>query len=87
MDHERNEREIERKLNELLTEGEIAQERAASRGRNRIFPPYEIRVQTERDPIVEETQLYRRMAEEVDDRYDRYMEMAKRDGARSEEES
>lgn len=33
----------------------------------------EIRIQMQIDPIVQETQLYRRMAKEVDRRYDRYV--------------
>nr|WP_232055867.1 hypothetical protein [Paenibacillus alvei] len=48
--------------------------------RRRIAPRIEIRIQTTLDPIVEETNRYRSIAEEVDDRYDQYMNRAKRDG-------
>ncbi|RKP48780.1 hypothetical protein D7Z26_20600 [Cohnella endophytica] len=37
----------------------------------RLLPKWEIRVQTKKDPIVEETKLYRSMADEVDGRYNK----------------
>lgn len=77
--------EIERKLNELLTEGDMKPDSRRRGARHRISPRYEIRIQTERDPIVEETLLYRQMAKEVDDRYDRYMERVKRSQFLTEE--
>nr|WP_245347441.1 hypothetical protein [Cohnella lubricantis] len=33
-------------------------------------PRWEVRIQTTRDPVAEETALYRKMAKEVDGRYD-----------------
>lgn len=39
-----------------------------------ISPKYEIRIQTTLDPIVEETLRYRKIAYELDDRYDKYLE-------------
>lgn len=36
----------------------------------RLPPRWEIRVQAQRDPIVEETKLFRSIADEVDGRYD-----------------
>ncbi|MCD9024556.1 hypothetical protein [Cohnella silvisoli] len=35
-------------------------------------PRWEVRIQTERDPVEEETKAYRAIAREVDDRYDKY---------------
>lgn len=63
--------ELERQLSELLTEGEIRENEAKKR--ERLSPKYEVRVQTQMDPIVEETRKYRSMARELDDRYDEYM--------------
>ncbi|AUS25008.1 hypothetical protein MMB75_21730 [Paenibacillus sp. P2(2022)] len=66
--------ELERQLSELLTEGEIRENEAKKR--ERLSPKYEVRVQTQMDPIVEETRKYRNMARELDDRYDEYMSKA-----------
>ncbi len=66
--------ELERQLSELLTEGEIRENEAKKR--ERLSPKYEVRVQTQMDPIVEETRKYRKMARELDNRYDEYMSKA-----------
>lgn len=65
--------ELEEELSELLTEGELKDEDRERKEREQISPRYEIRIQTSLDPIVEETRLYRQMAEEIDDRYDDYL--------------
>ncbi|MEO2205646.1 hypothetical protein ABGV42_18095 [Paenibacillus pabuli] len=68
-------KELERRLSEMLTEGEMEESGDANKRERQLIPPkYEVRIQTERDPIVEETLMYRNMAREVDDRYDRYLE-------------
>ncbi|MCC3379160.1 hypothetical protein ACFQ5D_15075 [Paenibacillus farraposensis] len=67
--------DLERELSELLTEGEIRENEAKKR--ERLSPKYEVRIQTDIDPIVEETRKYRSMARELDDRYDEYMSKAK----------
>lgn len=64
---------LEEELSELLTEGELKDEDRERKEREQISPRYEIRIQTALDPIVEETRLYREMAEEIDDRYDDYL--------------
>ncbi|NMO98075.1 hypothetical protein [Paenibacillus lemnae] len=66
--------ELERQLSELLTEGELEKQQIEEEGRRRISPKYEVRIQTERDPIVEETREYRKIGKELDDRYDKYTE-------------
>ncbi|WP_084011815.1 hypothetical protein [Paenibacillus kribbensis] len=66
--------DLERELSELLTEGEIRENEAKKR--ERLSPKYEVRIQTQIDPIVEETRKYRSMARELDDRYDEYMSKA-----------
>ncbi|WP_068614323.1 hypothetical protein [Paenibacillus tuaregi] len=66
-------KDLERQLSELLTGGELEQEERKEEERRRLSPKYEIRVQTEHDPIVEETLKYRSMAKEVDGRYDEYL--------------
>jgi hypothetical protein len=35
-------------------------------------PRWEVRIQAERDPVAEETKIYRGIAHEVDKRYDKY---------------
>ncbi|GGG24031.1 hypothetical protein [Paenibacillus abyssi] len=75
---------LEKELVQHLLEGEAssgasddgAKEQAV---RRKLSVPYEIRIQTESDPIVEQTIRYRQMAQELDGRYDRYMEQAKAD--------
>ncbi|MHA6534259.1 hypothetical protein [Paenibacillus sp. BAC0078] len=68
--------DLERKLSELLEDGEMeAGERTAKEIRQ-ISPKYEIRIQTTLDPIVEETLRYRKIGHELDDRYDKYLERA-----------
>lgn len=69
-----DEKNLERELNELLTEGEpISEEERRAEERRRLSPRYEVRIQTQLDPIVEETFKYRKIAKEVDDRYDNYL--------------
>ncbi|WP_458120200.1 hypothetical protein [Paenibacillus sp. Z6-24] len=70
--------ELERELSERLTEGQMEEEERDSRERRLIPPKYEVRIQTENDPIVEETRQYRAMAKELDGRYDDYLNKAKR---------
>lgn len=65
--------EVEEELRELLTEGELKDDDRERKEREQISPRYEIRIQSTLDPIVEETRLYRQMAEEIDDRYDDYL--------------
>ncbi|PAF28477.1 hypothetical protein [Paenibacillus sp. 7516] len=68
-------KELERRLSEMLTEGEMEESGDADKRERQLIPPkYEVRIQTETDPIVQETLMYRNMAREVDDRYDRYLE-------------
>lgn len=72
-------KELERELSEMLTEGEYgSEEERRKEERRRLSPRYEIRVQTTLDPIVEETLAYRKMAKELDGRYDDYLKKAKR---------
>lgn len=71
--------ELERQLSEMLTEGEMEdQGHRKEQERELISPRYEIRIQTKMDPIVEETLKYRSIARELNDRYDRYLERAKK---------
>jgi|GEM_PF-720830 hypothetical protein len=70
-------KELERRLSDMLTEGDMeASGDAEERERQLIPPKYEVRIQTERDPIVEETLKFRTMARELDDRYERYLDRA-----------
>jgi hypothetical protein len=64
---------LEHALAEQLTGGPLEDDPDRERKlRDRISPRYEIRIQTELDPIVEETKQYRKLAKEIDDRYDRF---------------
>ncbi|MNN76704.1 hypothetical protein D3C81_1931060 [compost metagenome] len=66
--------DLERKLSELLQEGEMEQGDRKAKEIRQISPKYEIRIQTTLDPIVEETLRFRKIAYELDDRYDKYLE-------------
>ncbi|MFE4713684.1 MULTISPECIES: hypothetical protein [unclassified Paenibacillus] len=68
--------DLERKLSELLEDGEMEQTDRSAKELRQISPKYEIRIQTTLDPIVEETRRYRKIGQELDDRYDKYMERA-----------
>jgi hypothetical protein len=61
----------ESELVRRLTEGPMEEPDAAEAAVRRLSPRWEIRVRAERDPVAEETAAYRRIAEEVDGRYDR----------------
>lgn len=69
------ENELEKELSELLTgtKIEISEEERRIRELKQLSSRYEIRIQTQLDPIVEETDVFRGMAKEVDDRYDNYL--------------
>ncbi|GIP28056.1 hypothetical protein J23TS9_31860 [Paenibacillus sp. J23TS9] len=76
--------DLERQLSEMLTEGEMEDlQNRKDQERELISPRYEVRIQTQLDPIVEETWKYRSMARELDDRYDRYLDKTKHAGTES----
>ncbi|MBO2945282.1 hypothetical protein JJQ72_15000 [Paenibacillus sp. F411] len=70
--------ELQRRLSELLTEGELEAGEVQEEGRRRISHPYEIVIQTKHDPIAEEIRAYRRLGKELDDRYDKYLEQVEK---------
>lgn len=78
--------DLERKLSELLEDGAMEQEDRKAKERRQMSAPYEIRIQTTLDPIVEETLRYRKIAAELDDRYDKYLERATRKDGKAEPE-
>lgn len=79
-------KKVERKLSEALEKGEMRRRDPQLTAMNALTPKYEIRVRAERDTILEETKLYRQMAAEVDDRYDKYDKYIERsNGAREPE--
>ena len=63
---------VEQRLAQLLSDEVTRQESADEEARRKLSPRYEIRVRTEREPIAEETKQFRKIAKEVDDRYDQY---------------
>lgn len=65
---------VERVLSEQLTEGHWNAEDVTDAARAHLSPKYEIRIQAKLDPIVEQTKHYRSIAQEIDDRYDTYMQ-------------
>lgn len=70
-------KELEQRLRDMLMEGDMEDSGDAEQRERQLIPPkYEVRIQTERDPIVEETLKFRQLARELDDRYDRYLERA-----------
>ncbi|AIQ44952.1 hypothetical protein R70723_02790 [Paenibacillus sp. FSL R7-0273] len=70
------ERKLSEMLSEMLQEGEMEQGDRTAKEVRQISPKYEIRIQTTHDPIVEETLRYRKIASELDDRYDKYLKRA-----------
>jgi len=64
-------KKVEEQLAQTLTEGEMERVDASEAARKRLPLKTEIRIQAQVEPVVEETKLFRQMAEEVDDRYDR----------------
>ncbi|MCQ6560094.1 hypothetical protein [Paenibacillus mendelii] len=76
--------EMERELVERLTSDELDVVERKRKVKAKLSPKYEIRIQTKHDPIVEETKLYREMAEEVDNRYERYINRTESERDKSE---
>lgn len=74
--NEKSDQDLERQLSEMLTDGEMEKKDREKEERRLLSPKYEIRIQTQLDPIVEETLKYRSMARELDDRYDKYIDKA-----------
>ncbi|SEM32721.1 hypothetical protein SAMN04488688_111167 [Paenibacillus sp. cl141a] len=74
--NEKSDQDLERQLSEMLTDGEMEKKDREKEERRLLSPKYEIRIQTQLDPIVEETLKYRSMAKELDDRYDKYINKA-----------
>ncbi|MEB3100867.1 hypothetical protein [Ferviditalea candida] len=68
--------ELVREISEALTQGEMLPDDRQQAIRKNLSARYEVRIQAETDPIAEEIKQYRSIAEEVDDRYDSYMERA-----------
>ncbi len=67
-----NRKELEEQLAQTLEEGELVKPDAGETARRKLPHKTEIRIQTPHDPIREETRQYRRMAQEIDGRYDKY---------------
>lgn len=68
MEREEAEELLARKLSEEPAEAD--EEEAGAKAARRLHPKWEIRIQANVDPIVEETIAYRSIAQEVDGRYD-----------------
>jgi hypothetical protein len=73
-----DEEQLEQEIYQTLTEGEWNAQDPEFAARERLTPKYEARVQADLDPIVEETKRIREMADEVDDRYEEYINNAKK---------
>ncbi|ERI09937.1 hypothetical protein HMPREF0083_01969 [Aneurinibacillus aneurinilyticus ATCC 12856] len=76
-------KKLEEEVAYLLTEGEMERRDPKKEAVDRLPAKYEVRIQTTQDLVVEETKLYRQMAEEIDDRYDKYLK--KQDGQQQSE--
>lgn len=62
--------QAERLLAEQLLGGEAERADAQAEAVRKLPPRWEIRIQTEHDPVAEETRKYRSLAKEIDGRYD-----------------
>lgn len=76
--------QLEKELAEALTEGDMDREDPGEAAIRQLSNRYEVRVVAETEPVVEETNLYRNMAEEVDDRYDRFVNRKRSDESQSD---
>jgi 23S rRNA A2030 N6-methylase RlmJ len=70
-------KKMEEELAQTLAEGEMEAQNAEEKARKRLPIQTEIRIQAHIDPVVEETKRFRKMAEEVDERYTRYDRLVK----------
>lgn len=77
---------IEQAVAETLEHGEMKRIDPAEAAMDRLSPRTVIRIKTEKDPILEEIDRYRCLAEEVDDRYDAYVDAAGRAGTGKDEQ-
>lgn len=66
-------KQLEEQLAHTLSEGEMTAEDPEEAATRKLPPKTEIRIQMTNDPIRRGTKQYRAMAEEIDDRYDRFM--------------
>ncbi len=64
----------EQELAKALLEAGMEEPEIRETARRRLPAKTEIRIQAQFDPVTEETELYRRLAQEIDDRYDRYVQ-------------
>lgn len=67
-------KKIEEDLHSLLTEGDLEQQDIAKKVINTLIPIHEIRVQAEKDPIKEETEIVQKTVVETSERYLRYVD-------------
>lgn len=67
-------KKIEEDLHSLLTEGDLEQQDIAKKVINTLIPRHEIRVQAEKDPIKEETEIVQKTVVETSERYLRYVD-------------
>ncbi|NDI35265.1 hypothetical protein [Chengkuizengella sediminis] len=70
-------KKIEEKVTEVLTEGKYQSENVEDAAVDLINAKYEIRKQTELDPIVEETKKIRKVVKSDDQLYNEYMSSIK----------
>lgn len=70
----KKDQQFEKQLTDLLQTDEQGKEEVSEEAVRKLLPRYEVRIQTEHDPVAESTKRYREMAEEVDDRYSKYDE-------------
>lgn len=69
---------IEKRIQDALEESDIREGKPEETAVRKLPPRYEIRQMVTIDPIVEETRRIRKIAQELDGRYDKYMERAER---------
>lgn len=81
---EKRSKSLEDAFAEALEQGDLRGETPDEAAVRRLIPPYEARIRTEKDPIVEETKIVRDIAKEVDDRYDRYLDRIPKKDDRNE---
>ncbi|WCK54929.1 hypothetical protein PP175_02630 [Aneurinibacillus sp. Ricciae_BoGa-3] len=69
---EDDKKKLEIEVSQMLTQGEMETADPEKAAVDNLPHRYEVRIQAQQDPIVEETKQFRKIAEEVDDRYNKY---------------
>jgi hypothetical protein len=69
---EGNKKNLEENLANLLEQGELEERDSKKEALKKLVPPYESRIQVDKDPIREETKIIQKYITETNEKYLRY---------------